>query len=518
MLNLNTLINNIDIKGYGFLLNAVLNLELISTKPQKNKEGSMSEQFYKSEDKNEQDKNGQEDVTEGKLLKTIDWAYDKAVNGGIPNCDTAQELAESYMKRDGNIYDKVNSLIKWQDTKAATSGFVSNIGGLIILPVAIPANIASVIYIQMRMIGAIAYMGGYDLHDDQVKTMVYASLVGNEAKDIIKEAGIQIGTKLTKNMITKISGKSLTKINQKVGFRLVTKFGQKGVINLGKYIPLVGGGIGALFDTLSTHAIGKVAKKLFISADSTGYLTNGLLSLFETLNDISKESQTKQLSDFEAAAEIKEMILNTSITAAQNSIQNSGLSKTKPEIINEIQAKYENIDSFSSFAIGSDYNDKALFSKIDEIINNIVAASQGRYSDMTLLKMLDNFLETKQSIYSLVKSSMELGRNIGQASNIQNGEVIGSRFGGLMGVIVNYINQNFGIADYQNKAIIEAEFSNKNLQILHEFGVRQAKIESFKELMWQEIGRLDIEFKKKMVENEIVKKDMWNNINDLLNS
>jgi hypothetical protein len=36
----------------------------------------------------------------------------------------------------------------------------------------------------------------------------------------------------------------ITKINQKVGFRLLTKFGSKGVINLGKMVPLTGGIIG----------------------------------------------------------------------------------------------------------------------------------------------------------------------------------------------------------------------------------------------------------------------------------
>jgi hypothetical protein len=45
----------------------------------------------------------------------------------------------------------------------------------------------------------------------------------------------------------------LKKINQKVGFRLVTKFGEKGIINLSKLIPVVGGletilkGYGILF-------------------------------------------------------------------------------------------------------------------------------------------------------------------------------------------------------------------------------------------------------------------------------
>lgn len=88
-------------------------------------------------------------------------------------------------------------------------------------------------------------------------------MCGNSAKDIAKQAGIKIGNKLTENMIKKIPGAVLTKINQKVGFRLVTKFGQKGVINLGKMIPVAGGIIGGGFDIGSTKVIADVAKKTF---------------------------------------------------------------------------------------------------------------------------------------------------------------------------------------------------------------------------------------------------------------
>lgn len=61
--------------------------------------------------------------------------------------------------------------------------------------------------------------------------------------------------------------KQVVAINQKVGFRLLTKFGQKGAINLGKAVPLVGGIIGGAFDTVTTDIIGKIAKKTFINDD-----------------------------------------------------------------------------------------------------------------------------------------------------------------------------------------------------------------------------------------------------------
>ena len=47
-------------------------------------------------------------------------------------------------------------------------------------------------------------------------------------------------------------------------FRLVTKFGEKGAINLGKAVPLVGGIIGGSFDSITTNTIGNVARDTFI--------------------------------------------------------------------------------------------------------------------------------------------------------------------------------------------------------------------------------------------------------------
>ena len=205
-------------------------------------------------------------LTEGAIMRALDFAYDKAVNG-VAGLDSASEIAESYMKSGGSKIGQANSLIRWQNTKAGTSGFLTGLGGIIVMPVTIPANIGSVIYVQVRMIAAIAHLGGHDIKDDRVKTLVYACLAGNAAKDILKDVGIIVGKKLTENAIKKVSGETIKKINQWVGFRLLTKFGEKGAINLGKAIPLVGGIVGATFDSISTNVIGNLARDTFIARD-----------------------------------------------------------------------------------------------------------------------------------------------------------------------------------------------------------------------------------------------------------
>ena len=176
----------------------------------------------------------------------------------------AADLATDYMAHGEDLEAQVDALIKNQIIKCGTSGFLTSLGGFITLPVALPANVASVIYMQMQMIAAIARMGGYDLHDDRVKTLIIACLCGNEVKEILKQAGIQIGKKLTERAVQKISSALIVRINRAVGFRLLTKFGTKGAINLSKAIPVIGGFIGGGVDAYSTKVIGNKAKELFI--------------------------------------------------------------------------------------------------------------------------------------------------------------------------------------------------------------------------------------------------------------
>lgn len=189
--------------------------------------------------------------------------YEKALTG-LPGTGTAIELGDSYLKQEGTLRRQVDTLIRMQNIKAGSSGFLTGLGGIITLPVTFPANLVSVLYIQIRMVAAIAYMGGFDLRDDRVKTLVYLCLAGNAAKDILQEAGILLGKNLTSRLIGNISAKTIQAINQKVGITLLSKSGGKGIINPVKAVPLAGGLIGGAFDAALTNVIGNTARGIFI--------------------------------------------------------------------------------------------------------------------------------------------------------------------------------------------------------------------------------------------------------------
>ena len=206
-------------------------------------------------------------ISQEEIMQLLNKLYDQSVHGIAKVSPPIDELANDYLQKSKDINTAAKKFINYQIAKCTTSGIVTGLGGLITLPVAIPANVGSVMYVQMRMIACLAYMGGYATNSDQVQTLVYACLAGISIDQILKNVGIQFGTKFTMAMVKKIPGTVLTKINQKVGFRFLTKFGTKGLINIGKAIPIVGGVIGGGFDFAETKIIANRAYKMFVEGD-----------------------------------------------------------------------------------------------------------------------------------------------------------------------------------------------------------------------------------------------------------
>ena len=206
-------------------------------------------------------------ISQEDVMKILDSCYEKCLNGIPKVSPSVEEMANDYLKKYKTKEEACKAMIRNQITKCATSGFITGFGGFITMPVTLPANITSVIYVQMRMIACTSYMAGFDLNSDQTQTLVYACLAGVAVNNVMKQVGIKFGVKFANGLIKKIPGKVLTKINQKVGFRFITKFGTKGVINLGKLIPGVGAVIGGGLDLVETKIIAKRSYKWFFEHD-----------------------------------------------------------------------------------------------------------------------------------------------------------------------------------------------------------------------------------------------------------
>lgn len=203
-------------------------------------------------------------VEQNSNVSVLDKIYGVAING-VPYLDKPLDLTvQSYVSKAKTTEDAINSFVSNQKIKCGTTGFVTGLGGLLTLPVTIPADLASSLYIELRMIAGIAMIRGYNIYDDQVKTLVYLCLVGNAVGDVVKQVGIKIGERVAvKKLLPKLTREVTKKINQRVAFRLLTKNGSKGIINAGKLVPLIGGIIGGIWNVAEVGIFAKHAKKMF---------------------------------------------------------------------------------------------------------------------------------------------------------------------------------------------------------------------------------------------------------------
>jgi len=197
------------------------------------------------------------------IVATMKWAYRHAVDGDLPGLVGAATLAEEYRKSSANAEDAIDALIKRQTMNAGAVGFLSGVGGAFTLPASISANLASVLYLQLRMIAAVAHLRGHDIGSHRVEAVVIACMVGSSATDTLKDVGINVGTKMTERAIQRLSTAALNRLNTAVGMKLIAKAGSAGIANMAKFVPIAGGLFAGAFDAATTRAVGAIAKKLF---------------------------------------------------------------------------------------------------------------------------------------------------------------------------------------------------------------------------------------------------------------
>jgi EcsC family protein len=185
------------------------------------------------------------------------------INGGGPLKPAAEVAEEHLVTAGGDRENAIQRLVATHVRLAAVSGFATGLGGIATLPVTVPAALAGLYIIAARMSAAIAHLRGYDIDTEEVRSAVLVSLLGSAGAGELKKAGIELGRRSTTAALDRLPGTLLTEINKRVGFRLVAKAGEKGVVNLTKLVPLIGGPIGAAVDGVSAKTIAGYAMRTF---------------------------------------------------------------------------------------------------------------------------------------------------------------------------------------------------------------------------------------------------------------
>lgn len=188
-----------------------------------------------------------------------------AVENGVgPMTGSRSYASDRLQHAEQDVEKAVQRVIRESVVAAGTAGFVTGLGGLVTLPVTLPASITGSLVINARMVGTIAHLRGYDLENPHTQAVLMLTVAGSSAQAAASELGVKVGQKMAVQAIEKLPMKVVHAINKKAGTYLIAKYGtQRSLVTLSKAVPGIGGLVGGGVDATLTRAVGAAAKRAF---------------------------------------------------------------------------------------------------------------------------------------------------------------------------------------------------------------------------------------------------------------
>jgi uncharacterized protein (DUF697 family) len=192
----------------------------------------------------------------------IHEALHRAVHGVGPLPPAAVGAERKLAEADGDVDRAISQVIEQHVRLAGAQGFATNIGGLTLAAVTVPANIAGLAMIQCRMVAAIAHLRGYDIKDPRMRNAILGCVLGeDDVKRLIKKKLIPappmaiatapaydphldrlMAAEVTSELLTRVAGKRTANV-------------------IARRVPLMGGLVGAGTDGYATWQIGRYADR-----------------------------------------------------------------------------------------------------------------------------------------------------------------------------------------------------------------------------------------------------------------
>lgn len=147
---------------------------------------------------------------------------------------------------------------------SGVAGGVTSLGGLITLPVSVPAGLASSLTFQAEIVLTVAHIYGHDLDSEDRYLDFLLLYLGNSVHQVLKQLGIAAGKRLTWKVVNRLFTRQVMRqIWKVVGRDVLTKAGTKSTFSLARAVPLVSGPIGFAFDYAAARTVGKAAVRYY---------------------------------------------------------------------------------------------------------------------------------------------------------------------------------------------------------------------------------------------------------------
>jgi hypothetical protein len=199
------------------------------------------------------------------LLRLVDVAVDGTA--GLPG---AKRVAGRHLERHQDVDKAIEALVRLHITLASAQGFATNVAGGLASLIGIPANLAGIVIVQIRLVATIAHLHGYDIDDPRVRTAMVMCLLGEkelaaQVKDgRLPSTPLAVATAAVHD--SALANQVATRVLNDVLGSLATKDMAGFIV---RRVPLVGGGVGAVVDGYATSRIARCARHHLVTRRPT---------------------------------------------------------------------------------------------------------------------------------------------------------------------------------------------------------------------------------------------------------
>lgn len=198
----------------------------------------------------------------GATSPMIERLMDFGIDGRGP-FRSAQSVVDLALAEHRQVEPAIDAMVRSHLRLAAANGFVTSLGGFVVLPIALPANVLGFYLVATRMVAGIASSRGHDIDKPDVRSAVLLALVGADADDLLTKASDAGSAHLVGLAAERLPGPVLMAVRKGVIFRLLNRIGKKSFARFGKVVPVAGGLVGAGLDTYLLKRIADHARLEF---------------------------------------------------------------------------------------------------------------------------------------------------------------------------------------------------------------------------------------------------------------
>lgn len=136
------------------------------------------------------------------------------------------------------------------------TGAATGLGGVLGMVIGVPTDVGVTLYSQVKLAATLFAIYEIDTNDKAAKPLILAAAAGVGVSELATTLGTSIGAKAIRAALMSVPGKVFAQINKTLGIKLISKAGEKTLVNVAKMVPFLGSAVGGTVNGVMMNACG----------------------------------------------------------------------------------------------------------------------------------------------------------------------------------------------------------------------------------------------------------------------